>query len=68
MQHRFAVMYQSVHHVAAVDVPHAHSGVTGTADDDLVVVLEAQHRTGVTGKDLRFEEMFNNLEPTQSGG
>lgn len=68
MQHSFAVMYERVHHVTGVDIPHAHRRVTGTADDHLVVVLQAKNRTGVTGEDLqrRKNELMNS--PTNPYG
>ena len=56
MQHSFAVMYQRVYHIAGVDVPHANRRVTGTADDHLVVVLQAEHRSGVTSEDLQWNK------------
>lgn len=68
MQHSFAVMYERVHHVTGVDIPHAYRRVTGTADDHLVVVLQAKNRTGVTGEDLqrRKNELMNS--PTNPYG
>lgn len=52
MKNSLAVVNQCVGHLSSLDVPDTYGGVAGTADDDFVVVLQAQYGTRVTGEDL----------------
>lgn len=56
MQDRLAVMNQRVGHLARFHIPDANRRVAGAADDDLVVVLQAQHGTRVPGEDLKVKK------------
>lgn len=58
MQYSFAVMNECVCHFAGFDVPNANGGVAGPADDDFVVVLQAQYGTRVAGEDLQMNFIF----------
>lgn len=58
MQHSFAVMNECVCHFAGFDIPNTNGGVAGSADDDFVVVLQAQYGTRVTGEDLQMNLIF----------
>lgn len=58
MQNSFAVMNECVCHFAGFDIPNTNGGVAGPADDDFVVVLQAQYGTRVPGEDLRMNLIF----------
>jgi hypothetical protein len=69
MQDSLAVMNQCVGHLARLDVPNANCGVARAADDDLVVVLQAQYGTCVTGENLKMpinDKPFNASDKVQS--
>lgn len=57
MQNSLTVVNKCVGHLARLHIPNTNRRIARTADDDFVVVLETQHGTCVTCKNLKMHVM-----------